>query len=328
MAGPSPGSGSDPNRDGGDDGDDAVAGVDVDANDDADADPATPPVGAVTDDGEIVTARSREGDDPLFDSSTLRKLWAVVVALGLGFGASLLSFVVVVGLVGGLQLFAVPLPRSPLALIAIEFLLGQLLVMGGLSAAYLWATARPRSFVGLSIPSPLQWVVVLLGPFVVFGVTVGINILGLALGVESSSHALTEIESIAPTFYLALIPFMLLIVGPFEELLYRGVIQSRLRESFGPVSAILGASVIFALIHLPAYGLGGGSPLSVALSLGVIFAGSLVFGGIYEWTRNLPVVALIHGLYNSLQLVLLYVVTIYEDELMDLAEPAALLVGI
>lgn len=287
-----------------------------------------PPVGSVTAAGDVVTTRSRGRSDDGLGSRPRDKLLALVVAVGLGFGASLLSAILIFGLVRTLGVLSIPLPRSPLALVSIEFLVGQLLVMGGLSAAYLWATGRSISFLRIRVPSLLQVLVILVGPIAVFVVTVGVNILGFTLGVESSSHALTEVETLDPSFYLALVPFMLLIVGPFEELLYRGVIQSRLRESFGPISAITAASVVFALIHVPAYGLGGAGTLSVALSVMVIFAGSLVFGGLYEWTGNLTVVALVHGLYNSIQLVLLYLVTIYEDELMELAEPAAVLLGL
>ena len=286
------------------------------------------PVGSVTDAGEIVTTDSagRSGVDRR--SSLGPKLLAVVVAVGLGFGASLISATLIFGLVGILDVLSIPLPQSPIALVGIELVVGQLLVMGGLSVTYLWATGRSVSFLRIGVPSALQVLVILLAPFVVFVLTVGVNVIGFALGVESSPHALTEVQTLNPSFYLLLVPFMLLIVGPFEELLYRGVIQSRLRESFGPLAAITAASVVFALIHLPAYGLGGGSVLSIGLSLTAIFVGSLVFGGLYEWTGNLTVVALVHGLYNSIQLVLLYIVTVYEEELMELAEPAALVVGL
>ena len=128
-----------------------------------------------------------------------------------------------------------------------------------------------------------------------------------------------------------MIPLVIFIVGPFEELLYRGVVQGRLRESFGPPAAILLASLIFALIHLPAHGFGAAGLAPTAASMAALVGGSIVFGGLYEWTGNLTVVALVHGLYNSILLALLYVVTVYGPEMEELArgtEPALAVVGL
>jgi len=288
------------------------------------------PVGSVTDDGRVVTTQSNGGaaGGTLTPSAIRNKLWALGVGVGLGFGSTVVSLILVVGLIVTLGVFAVPLPDSPLVLLSIEFILGQLIVMGGISVAYLWATGRQLSYVNIRWPSLGELLVVLAAPFAVIAVSIAVSAIGLALNIESSPHALAEIDNIDATFYLYLIPFMLLIVGPFEELLYRGVIQTRLRESFGPASAIALASLIFVLIHLPAYGLGQEALPAIAISLTALFGGSLIFGAIYEWTGNLTVVALIHGLYNSILLALLYVVTVYEDELMELSEQATVLLGL
>ena len=155
--------------------------------------------------------------------------------------------------------------------------------------------------------------------------------LGLLFGVEPSQHALTGMGDVDPQFYIYMVPLVIFVVGPFEELLYRGVVQARLRESFGPAPAIFLASLIFAGIHLPAHGFGAAGIASTAVSMIALVGGSIVFGAIYEWTKNLTVVALIHGLYNSILLVLLYVVTVYGPEMQELAEmsePALALAGL
>jgi len=286
------------------------------------------PVGAVTSDGEIVTSDS--GDDSGRSTllwAILGKAWALIVGSSLGFGATLLSTAVVVALLLTLSLFSIPRPSSPLVLISIQFLFGQLLVMGGLTAAYLWATGRGLSYLNIRRPTLGHAIVIVLAPFALIFVNLVVGIAGMAVGVESAPHALAELENIGPSFYLLLIPFMLLIVGPFEELLYRGVIQTRLRQSFGPVGAIGLASVIFMLIHLPAYGLGDTALASIALSLTALFVGSMIFGSIYEWTGNLTVVALVHGVYNSILLVLLYFVSRYEEEIQELSQQGVVLVG-
>jgi hypothetical protein len=62
--------------------------------------------------------------------------------------------------------------------------------------------------------------------------------------------------------------------------------------------------------------------------MAALVGGSLVFGGIYEWTGNLTVVALIHGLYNAILLTLLYFITVYGPQIEEMAETALVLVGV
>ena len=177
----------------------------------------------------------------------------------------------------------------------------------------------------------LETLAIIAAPFAVIVVSAVVTQLGLLFGVEPSQHALTGMGDVDPQFYIYMVPLVILIVGPFEELLYRGVVQARLRESFGPAVAILLASLIFAAIHLPAHGFGQAGLSSTAVSMIALVGGSIIFGGLYEWTENLTVVALVHGLYNSILLVMLYVVTVYGPEMQELAEasePALAVVGL
>ncbi len=275
---------------------------------------------------ETITSQFDGGDDG--GSRVLRllgKVWAVIVAAGLGFGATLLSTALVLGLLFSLDIFSIPRPSSPLFRLGVQFLFGQLLVMGGLSAVYLWATGNSIEYLDIHRPSLLQGAVVLVGPFVVFAINIAINLAGFAAGIEPAPNVLAEMVSGDPSLVLPLIPAMLLIVGPFEELLYRGVIQTRLTRSFTAPVAILAASGIFAVIHIPAvWGQSTKLP-SILLSLVGLFGGAIAFGAIYEWTENLTVVALVHGLYNSMLLVLLYVRARYLDDLRRLAETTIVL---
>nr|WP_264475153.1 CPBP family intramembrane glutamic endopeptidase [Salinirubrum litoreum] len=86
----------------------------------------------------------------------------------------------------------------------------------------------------------------------------------------------------------------LLFVGPGEELLFRGVVQGRLREAFGPVAAITLGGVVFAVPHLVAAYTGPGS----LVSIGVVFGVSLALGTLYEVSDTLVVPVVAHGLYN------------------------------
>ena len=275
---------------------------------------------------ETITSQFDGGDER--GSRVLRllgKAWAVIVAAGLGFGATLLSTALVLGLLFSLDIFSIPRPSSPLFRLGVQFLFGQLLVMGGLSAAYLWATGNSIEYLDIHRPSLLQGAVVLVGPFVVFSINIAINLAGFAAGIQPAPNVLAEMVSGDPSLVLPLIPAMLLIVGPFEELLYRGVIQTRLTRSFTAPVAILAASGIFAVIHIPAVWGQSTTLPSILLSLVGLFGGAIAFGAIYEWTENLTVVALVHGLYNSMLLVLLYVRARYLDDLRRLAETTIVL---
>ena len=94
----------------------------------------------------------------------------------------------------------------------------------------------------------------------------------------------------------------LIFIAPIEEFLYRGVIQGRLRESFGAVTAIAITSIGFALGHIPSYWFGGSDLVSVSVvgALVGIAAAGFVFGAIYERTESLLIVSIIHGLLNSI----------------------------
>ena len=279
------------------------------------------PVGSVTDEGRVVTSDGGDGRWRL-----LGKLWAILLAAGLGFGAILLPAVLVLPLLAAMLVVPIEQPLSPLVELAINFVFGQILAMGGVAAAYLWATGKDSSYLRLRKPSLWHLLVIAVAPFVVLFSIGLVNLVSFSLGVQAASHSLLGFEGIQPTFYLVLIPFMILIVGPFEELLYRGVIQTRLTHSFSRPTAIVVASFIFVPIHLTAYSAGGASMVQVLAAFAALFAGSLIYGALYEWTENLTVVALAHGLTNSIQLLVVYVITTNE-ELAELANQATVLVG-
>ena len=282
------------------------------------------PVGSVTDDGRIVTSDDgdRSGDTRW---RLLGKLWAIILAAGLGFGAILLPAILVLPLLAVTLVFPIEQPLSPLAELVINFVFGQILAMGGIAAAYLWATGKDRSFVRVRKPTLFHLLVIAVSPFAVL-FAIGMVIIPIGrVGIQPASHSLLNSGS-DPTLYLLVIPFMILVVGPFEELLYRGVIQTRLTNSFSRPAAIVLASFVFILIHLPAYSSSGASPVQVLAAFAALFAGSVVYGTLYELTGNLTVVALAHGLTNSIQLVLQYIIATSE-EFQELANQATVLVG-
>lgn len=119
------------------------------------------------------------------------------------------------------------------------------------------------------------------------------------LGLSATEHSIAESTRENPQLLLPLIPISVLVTGPAEELLFRGVIQTRLKEVFGTIAAVLVAATVFSLVHIPAYGVGSGFGAELATTLGILLALGLVLGAIYEHTGNLVVPAIAHGLYNA-----------------------------
>jgi len=280
------------------------------------------PIGSVTADGTIVTSDADGSGGSR--GRLLGTLWAIILAAGLGFGAIVLPAVLVLPLLAATVVFPIARPLSPLAELAINFVFGQILSMGGIAVVYLWATGKELSFVRIRKPTLGQVLVIAVAPFIVLFSIGIVNLISVSLGVQAASHSLLNFEGIEPTFYLVLIPFMILIVGPFEELLYRGIIQTRLTHSFRRPTAIVLASFIFVPIHLTAYSAGGAALVQVLAAFAALFAGSIIYGALYEWTENLTVVALTHGLTNSVQLLVVYVISTNE-ELAELANQATVL---
>jgi len=100
-----------------------------------------------------------------------------------------------------------------------------------------------------------------------------------------------------PLQLVAMIAISLIMVGPCEELAYRGFIQKGFENSFGNAKGLLIASLLFTAIHV---GWGFYSVVSV-------FPTALVLG--YVWQRtsgNTTASALVHGIHNSIWIALAY----------------------
>ena len=80
---------------------------------------------------------------------------------------------------------------------------------------------------------------------------VAMNNVIAAMGLQQISDSYQQVEQ---AFYSSDLLCELLVLGiitPFtEELLYRSVVYQRMRESYGAVTAVIGSSLIFALLHM------------------------------------------------------------------------------
>jgi membrane protease YdiL (CAAX protease family) len=139
----------------------------------------------------------------------------------------------------------------------------------------------------------------------VAGATVGLfafrSVLILAaaqVGITPAGSSVTQVDLPFEVLVAILLPAMLLVVGPAEELLFRGVLQKYLREAVSAPAAIIGAGTLFGTIHLPT--LVAGTGLGVFVSLGIITLVGFGLGWLYEYTGSLPAAMLGHGAYNAL----------------------------
>lgn len=136
-----------------------------------------------------------------------------------------------------------------------------------------------------------------------FVLAVGLSALSGVLGVEAGTNLLSRAAAENPVLVYGGAVFMFVfLVGPLEELLYRGVVQGRLREVFGPAAAIGFTSLLFALGHVLSYWIGGSDLLSAGVLIALVGIGgySVLAGVVYERTQNLAVVVVAHSLINGI----------------------------
>lgn len=217
-----------------------------------------------------------------------------VVGLVFGTGLALLVFLGAAFL--GLSL-------DPVALIVVSLVLVQGVGFGTVALAYLRYRGFDLSYVGVQLPSLREVLVVSGGYVLALAAAMSGALIVAAAGLEAGANQAAELGLEHPETLLWLVPGSILLVGPGEELLFRGIVQRRIRESFGPISGVALASLLFAAVHFVALTGGVGARLVTIL---VLFFPALVFGAAYELTDNLVVPALIHGFYNATLFGLLY----------------------
>ena len=233
---------------------------------------------------------------------------ALASGYGLGIGGAVLALVLtaVSLLVGS----AVGLGGTPAERFALLFVFGQYLPFLGVPLAYFrsrgMSLAAAREYLGIRAPSLREVGIVLAGLFGIFVLATGMSLVVRALDAQPAANSAATQARESPRLIPFLVVAMLVAVGPCEETLFRGTVQSRLRESFSAWAAIPLTAVLFAAIHFTALAPGTGSRL---VTIVVLFVPSLVFGVVYEYTGNLVVPVITHGLWNSLLLVSIYLAT-------------------
>lgn len=230
----------------------------------------------------------------------------LLVAVSLALAGPLLGLALSFGLGTVVSWAGITLPI--VAAVGLLLVVTQWGGFGGVVALYLRRRGEALSALGFRWLSLREFALVAGGVVAAFVLSIGGSIVLAALSVQGASNQAADLGQQDPTVFLLLIPAAFLVIGPCEELLFRGVVQRRLRESFGPAVAVVLAAALFASIHFFAL---NGPSLARLASISVLFFPSLVLGTTYEYTGNLVVPILIHSLYDAVIFAALYVVFAY-----------------
>jgi membrane protease YdiL (CAAX protease family) len=226
-----------------------------------------------------------------------RKVRAAAVAVGLLISA--LIFSTITGVIALIPVFMLELDFMSAPVVSGLLIAGQL---GFLVVAYLYARRYDlRVPIALPTRSDLGYTVggVIAALVVATAVTSALDQIGLL-----PESVFEDLAVADPMVLIALAVLSVVVIAPVEEYLFRGVIQGRLRRSFGAIGAIFGASLLFGALHVPNY---GGTALAIVSGALLIATVGVVFGILYERTANLVVPVTAHAVYN----VVLFVGTYY-----------------
>lgn len=229
------------------------------------------------------------------------RIRSVSIAIGLTYGPYLVGSAILLVVIATLTAFGIQVTEHPTLRLVIGTVVLQGVTFWGVAIAYLYVRDLGSEFAAFKAPTARDATVTLVGTVAIFGLLAMTSAAISALGLESAQNQIMETGQQNPTAFLLLIPLSFLVVGPGEELLYRGLVQGTLRESLHPTRAIVLASVLFASIHL--FSLSGEGKL---VYIGIAFILALVLGAAYEYTGNLTVPAVIHGTYNAVQFGIAY----------------------
>jgi membrane protease YdiL (CAAX protease family) len=218
--------------------------------------------------------------------------------LVLGGGILLGSFIVAFILLGlGLNYQELPFP---IALISIPVNEGLILGITLLFAKHQGASLRK---LGLKKPSLKILLLVSLAAFILLLVAGSVAaVQESVLGPDLSEEELTN--AVLPRNLLqmvALIGLSMALVGPAEELAFRGFVQQGFENSFGQTGGLLLASILFGLLH----------GLNSSRAIIPVTTASLVLGYVWQKTNgNTTTSAWMHGLYDSIAIGIAYFVTV------------------
>jgi membrane protease YdiL (CAAX protease family) len=184
----------------------------------------------------------------------------------------------------------------PLALLSLPITEGIIL---GITLLFARSEGASLKKLGIKKPSPKTIAVVSLAAVLLIFLAGSIAIAEeVVLGPDPEAETLTE--ALLPADHLQLIAMIVIsiaLVGPAEELAFRGFVQRGFENSFGKTVGLVVASVLFGLLH-------GLNSFRSILPVTVV---SLFLGYIWQKTDgNTTATAWMHGLYDALTLAIAF----------------------
>ncbi|WP_436911270.1 CPBP family intramembrane glutamic endopeptidase [Halosimplex marinum] len=221
-------------------------------------------------------------------------LTAVIGALGLALGGSVAA---VVGAIA-FRLVAAALGVADSAAFTVGRV-GVQIGFGAVALGYLATADEPSRYAKVRWPTleDIGWILVLPVLLGVAGFALNAVLSVVGAATPSTSHGAqgaAEILANRPVLWAVAIPALYLFAAPAEELLYRGVVQGRLRPHLGTAGVVLVSGLAFGLMH-GVMGLVSSTDRVVhwIASTGV---GGAVWALAYERTENLAVTAVSHAM--------------------------------
>ena len=235
-------------------------------------------------------------NQPLWKAKTAA-LCYITLSAGILLGSTIVAIIML-----GLRLDLLELQEMtfPLALISIPINEGIILAITLLFAKYKGASLRD---LGLKKPSlktvaVFSFAAVLLLFLAASIASVQENAFGREIDAENLTYALLPRDEIQ---LVVLIGISITLVGPAEELAFRGFVQKGFENSFGKTAGLVIASVMFGLLH-------GLNSLYSIIPVTVV---SLFLGYIWQKTDgNTTLSAWVHGLYDALAIAIVYFVSV------------------
>ena len=236
-------------------------------------------------------------------SRTRRSVTAVLAGVGVTVLALLLMMVV--------SIPAIFIDPTLLVSLADATVFGRTLAIAlqfvGMALAgllYIWATGRGWGWIDLRVPNRRDLVWMGIGVALIIGYYIGASIIIQLLNVPAADSDVVAVLGDDVMMVLMMLILVAFFNAPAEEFLFRNVIQKRFAEVFSDWGAIVAASILFTLIHVPMFVPQAAELAATVTSLVILFGGSVIFGYTYVRSGNLLVPIVVHAAMNGFVLLI------------------------
>jgi len=170
---------------------------------------------------------------------------------------------------------------------------------GAFALAYLASTGEWERYARFGRPTARDGVAVAVALFALVPVDRAVDGIVDLFGLPSGAVTGTVEHDLAlhaePVLWPLAFVAWFLFAAPAEELFYRGLVQTRLRSSFGTAAVVTLSGACFAASHA-SFALLSGAGAATATTFVELLGAGLVFGALYEATDDLVPVAVFHAL--------------------------------